>query len=70
MTFSIPAPITKIVNQLDKQGIDEEIKTGLVKDLVAKWYAAGEDVLESQVSEWARQFLLAEISLFRLGKSL
>ncbi|MEM5595595.1 hypothetical protein AAHB53_03290 [Niallia circulans] len=70
MTFSIPAPITKIVNQLDKQGIDEEIKTGLVKDLVAKWYAAGEDVLKSQVSEWARQFLLAEISLFRLGKSL
>lgn len=68
MTFSIPAPITKIVNQLDKQGIDEEIKTGLVKDLVAKWYAAGEDVLESQVSEWARQFLLAEISPFSFGE--
>lgn len=42
MTFSIPSPITNIVNQLDKQGIDEEIKTGLVKELVAKWYAAGE----------------------------
>ncbi|PAD27174.1 flagellar biosynthesis protein FlhF [Niallia circulans] len=68
MTFSIPAPITKIVNQLDKQGIDEEIKTGLVKDLVAKWYAAGEDVLESQVSEWARQFLLTEISPFSFGE--
>lgn len=68
MTFSVPDPINKIMNQLDKQGIDADIKARLVKDLVAKWYAAGEDVTEPQVSMWARQFLLAEISPYSFGE--
>ncbi|HEO8418996.1 flagellar biosynthesis protein FlhF [Niallia sp. FSL W8-0635] len=68
VSFSIPTPITKVVNQLDKQEIDPTIKNRMVKELVAKWYAAGENVAESDVFKWAQQLLLAEISSYSFGE--
>jgi len=68
VSFSIPTPIKNVVNQLDKQEINEMIKARLVKDLVAKWYAAGEDVLDVHVFKWAQAFLLAEISPYSFGE--
>lgn len=68
VSFSIPTPITKVVNQLDKQEIDPTIKNRMVKELVAKWYAAGENVAESDVFKWAQQLLLGEISSYSFGE--
>jgi flagellar biosynthesis protein FlhF len=68
VSFSIPTPIKKVVNQLDKQEIDQTIKNRMVKELVAKWYAAGENVADSEVFKWAQQLLLAEISPYSFGE--
>lgn len=68
VSFSIPTPIKKVVKQLDKQEIDQTIKNRMVKELVAKWYAAGENVMDSDVFKWAQELLLAEISPYSFGE--
>lgn len=68
VSFSIPAPIKKVVKQLDKQEIDQTIKNRMVKELVAKWYAAGENIADADVFKWAQQLLLAEISPYSFGE--
>lgn len=68
VSFSIPTPIKKVVHQLAKHEIEQSIKDRLVKELVAKWYAAGENVQEPDVFKWAQQLLLTEISSYSFGE--
>lgn len=68
VSFSIPTPIKKVVHQLAKHEIEKSIKDRLVKELVAKWYAAGENVQEPDVFKWAQQLLLTEISSYSFGE--
>ncbi|WP_312097908.1 flagellar biosynthesis protein FlhF [Niallia sp.] len=68
VSFSIPSPIKKVIKQLEKHEIDEAIKAKMVKELVAKWYAAGENAVDEDVFKWAQQLLLTEISPYSFGE--
>jgi len=67
-SIDIPKPINEVLQQLNKHGIDPAIYTDILSELMAKWYSEKSNVSKYEVSKWAKQFLMEEISPFSYGE--
>lgn len=66
--MTLPGPIQQVMGCLEKQHLDEQLQTKVVKKLIEKWYREGEDKSVNEVKEWAQKYLHQEIASNTFGE--
>ena len=63
----LPEPVQELKQLLIKQGIHKEILVEVIKMSLEQWYSSGGKSTQEDVFQWAREYLMKQISHLPFG---
>lgn len=63
----LPEPVQELKQLLIKQGIHKEIIVEVIKMSLEQWYSSGGQSVKAEVFQWAREYLMKQISHLPFG---